>query len=73
MAYAFCTARCFGCERLFSFNPVRVPSIRHNGQREPICLACVEAANPLRVANGLDPIVPKPDAYEACDASELGE
>ncbi len=28
-------------------------------------------ANPIREANGLDPIVPLPGAYEADDESEL--
>jgi hypothetical protein len=62
---------CFGCRRPFSFNPVRVPSIMFNGQKEPLCASCVERINPMRIANGLDPIVPLPDAYEACDESEL--
>jgi hypothetical protein len=34
------------------------------GKREPICLACVEKLNPIRVKNGLAPIVPLPGAYE---------
>lgn len=71
MGYAFCTSACFGCKRLFSYNPMRVPSIPINGSREPICEACVRRANPLRIKNGLDPIVPFPDAYESCDESEL--
>jgi hypothetical protein len=69
--YAFCYGECAVCNRAFSFNPVRVPSVRVNGVREPVCLACVEASNPRRVANGLAPIVPAPDAYEACHESEL--
>jgi hypothetical protein len=51
---------------LFNYNPVRVPSIA------PICAACVARMNRLRIAKGLDPIVPLPDAYEACEESELG-
>jgi hypothetical protein len=50
---------------------MRVPSIRINGTREPICLACVTTVNPRREANGLPPIVPAPDAYEACREEEL--
>lgn len=69
--YAFATSRCFGCKRIFTYNPVRVPSIPINGSREPICATCVERVNPLRIANGLEPIVPLPDAYEACHESEL--
>jgi len=73
MGYAFAAAACIGCNRVFTFNPMRVPSITINGSREPICGDCVERANPLRLKNGLPPIEPLPDAYEACDESELGE
>lgn len=62
---------CVSCNRSFTFNPAKVPSIALNGAREPICKTCVEEANPLRVANGLDPIVLHPNAYEPCDESEL--
>lgn len=71
MGYALATSTCYGCGRLFSYNPVRVPSIRINGSREPICGDCISRANPKRVANGLDPIVPHRDAYVACDEGEL--
>lgn len=69
--YAFAWGSCIGCGQVFGFNPVRVPSITMDGQREPICRACVERANPRRIANGLDPIVPAPDAYEPVAESEL--
>lgn len=72
MGYALCTSECFGCHRLFSYNPLRVPSVPYQGTKHPICLECVKRANPLRVANGLPEIVPLPDAYEACDERELG-
>lgn len=73
MAYMTCTAPCFGCGLLFSFNPDLVPSIRVNakrqpdpaGQKEPICRTCVQTANPKRLANGLEPIHVPADAYEA--------
>jgi len=71
MGFALCYSTCFGCGRPFGYNPMRVPSVRVNGEREPICRDCVERANPARIANGLDPIVPAPDAYDACDESEL--
>jgi len=71
MGYALATSSCAGCRKLFSYNPVRVPSIRLNGNREPICQSCIEIVNPKRIANGLDPIVPHPDAYVACDEGEL--
>ncbi len=71
MAWVQCFGFCINCKRMFSFNPMRVPSIIHEGSREPVCEACVRAANPRRIANGLAPIVPLPDAYEPCDESEL--
>jgi hypothetical protein len=81
MSWAYATSPCFGCGRVFSYNPIHVPSIRINangqpavgrlGTREPICEACVTAVNPRRIANGLPPIVPHPDAYEPCREEEL--
>lgn len=73
MAYMLCTSNCFGCKRLFSYNPDLVPSIRvnsrgqadPNGTREPICQTCVERVNPLREKNGLEPIAVLPGAYDA--------
>ena len=72
MAYVLCTSECYGCKRIFSYNPIRVPSIRIKGVREPVCRDCVESViNPQRAKDGLEPFVPAPDAYEACDESEL--
>jgi hypothetical protein len=39
--------------------------------REPVCRACIEAANPRRKANGLAEIEIQPDAYEAIPEEEL--
>ena len=63
--YMACYGYCVGCRRLFSFNPDLVPSILVDGTKQPICQTCVDAANPKRIANGLQPIVPLPGAYEA--------
>jgi hypothetical protein len=71
MGYAYCYGPCVGCGRVFGFNPVRVPSCTVNGTREPVCRMCVARANPRRIANGLAPIVPLPDAYEPIDEREL--
>lgn len=72
MGYALAMSPCIGCGRLFSYNPMRVPSCSAvTGKREPICAECVARVNPMRIANGLDPIVPAPDAYEACEEREL--
>lgn len=69
MAYMSVMGPCIGCNQVFSYNADRVPSIRINGVREPVCRHCVERANPERVANGLDPIVVHPMAYEAEEVS----
>jgi len=61
---------CFACHRVFTFNAVRVPSIRalngrpdQRGKAEPICRHCVERINPTRIANGLPPIQIPAGAY----------
>ena len=71
MGYALCYGYCAGCGGLFSFSPTRVPSVRINNSREPICKTCVSRVNPIRIKGGLEPIVPLPCAYEAIDESEL--
>jgi hypothetical protein len=69
--YVFVLGPCFGCDRLFTYNPHKVPSINHEGTRYPVCRDCVERSNPLRVKKGLPRIVPLPDAYEALPEEEL--
>jgi hypothetical protein len=59
------------CKQIFTFNPVRVPSIRVSGSREPICGRCIENINLKRVAAGVPPFTIAPDAYDACDEGEL--
>jgi len=71
MAYAFVMSACFSCKTPFSYNPHRVPSIRVNGEREPICEACILAINPLRIEKGLEPFAVHPDAYKAIREEEL--
>ena len=72
MGYAFMIAGCYVCGRLFSFNPMKVPSLRDNhGVRQAVCRNCVEAANEIRKGKGLEPFPIPADAYEPCDESEL--
>jgi hypothetical protein len=72
MGYLLAFSACIGCNRSFGYNPMRVPSCSvPTGKREPICADCVARINPVRVANGLAPIVLHPDAYQACDENEL--
>jgi hypothetical protein len=73
MGYVAAISPCIGCQRVFSYNPMRVPSITIKGHREPICADCVARVNPTRKANGLPLIVPLPDAYDAVPEDELGE
>ena len=55
---------CFACKAPLSFNPTHVPSLPVDGVRQPICAGCIERANPRRIANGLQPVVIHPEAYE---------
>ena len=73
MGVALAMSPCFGCKRIFAYNPMHVPSIRIGGERQPICLDCVHRCNPARVKQGLAPIIPHKDAYEPCNEEELGE
>ena len=66
MGYMMVMARCGQCGEIFSFNPASVPSLNNI----PYCKACIDAANPVRIKNGLDPIVYAADAYEAIDENE---
>jgi hypothetical protein len=69
--YALLFAQCASCKRVFGCNPLRVPSIRVNGVREPVCKECVTSANPKRKAMGLEEFTIHPDAYEPVDEQEL--
>lgn len=72
MGFVAVLGPCIRCKRPFVYSPTRVPSIRIDGVRHPICATCVEEVNPLRIANGLPPINPLPGAYDADDESEMG-
>ena len=68
MGFYMVFAPCFGCKRLFSSNPHRVPS--YHGQ--PICRDCIRIVNAKRREKGL-PEWPVPaDAYEAVNEAEGG-
>jgi hypothetical protein len=72
MGYVTAMSPCIGCGQVFSYNPMLVPSSSAvTGKREPICQGCVARINPIRLKNGLPPIIYRADAYEACDESEL--
>jgi hypothetical protein len=69
--FVMCIAGCYSCKQVFEFNPHFVPSIRIDGEREPICRSCMNRANMIRVAKG-EPAHPiHPEAYEPLPAEEL--
>jgi hypothetical protein len=69
--YVFGVSSCIGCGQTFCYNPDKVPSLRVEGIRQPVCRNCIEEANPIRIANGLEPIAIQPGAYEALPEEEL--
>jgi hypothetical protein len=72
MGFVFCAGACITCGRLFTFNPVRVPSTRaFTGEREPVCQSCMGIINAKRAEQGLPPFEIPPDAYEAVSEDEL--
>ena len=71
MGYALMWSACVSCNKMMSYNPRWVPSVRINDVRQPICLKCVEDANPIRIKKGLSPIVVNPQAYHPIPEEEL--
>jgi len=72
MGYVFIVGACVFCQNIFSFNPLRVPSIMVKGTREPMCRGCHARAQETRKQAGLEPWPePFPDAYEAVDEREV--
>jgi hypothetical protein len=72
MGYVMCAAACFGCKQPFYFNPNKVPAIRVEGEKMPVCRDCIERANRARIAIGIAPFEIDPHAYEPLDEGELG-
>jgi hypothetical protein len=54
---------CIACSGAFWYDPELVPSTRVEGDKEPVCSACVEGLNRKRIAAGLDPVLVLPGAY----------
>uniref|UniRef100_A0A6M3X6H8 Uncharacterized protein n=1 Tax=viral metagenome TaxID=1070528 RepID=A0A6M3X6H8_9ZZZZ len=71
MGYALMFGKCCACGGLTSFNPVKVPSVRINGTKEPVCKFCIEDANKKRKEMGLETFNVPEDAYEPCNEMEL--
>lgn len=71
MGYVLAMGHCISCGSPFAFNPLLVPSLRVDGQREPVCKRCAELINEMRGAKGLSTWDIDEDAYEGVDEEEL--
>ena len=70
--FVFVMGHCLICKQPFSFNPNRVPSIRVDGEKEPICQPCYEWAQAKRKEEGVPAWPdPAPDAWDAMPVEEL--
>ena len=67
MGYMQAISPCAGCGNTIAYNPLKVPSIRINGRREPVCRICMDRVNEHRVAHDLPPIEIAADAYDATE------
>jgi hypothetical protein len=56
---------CACCAAIVSFDPDRVPTIKINGQKQPLCESCVGEANARRNLLKLQPIVIPEGTYDA--------
>lgn len=60
----FVMSPCGGCGNVICYNPDKVPSLRINGDREPICEPCFNRWNTIhRTDKGLEAVYKHPDAY----------
>lgn len=50
---------------------MRVPSVRIDGERQPLCRDCMGKVNALRKAQGRPQLNIFSDAYDACDERDL--
>ena len=55
---------CAVCERLFRFEPHRVPLVIALGERRPVCRGCMRRANRDRAQRGLPLLTIPAGAYE---------
>jgi len=70
--YAFVTSACCACGAWISYHPHKVPSIRVNGHREPLCRGCFARWNEIhRLDQGMPALLVDTEAYEPCPVEEL--
>lgn len=72
MGFCFAFSKCAACHQPFAYNPLRVPSVRINGVKEPLCRGCVLEWNVRMVKAGKEPHPIPDDAYEPIREEELG-
>lgn len=60
----FAIAACLGCNRMFSFDPMLVPSVLLAGVPQPVCKPCLDRVNGYRGQIGLPEIAAPPGAYQ---------
>lgn len=60
-------AACLGCNRVFSFNPLLVPTVFLAGVPQAVCRSCLDRVNLYRANIGLPEIVAQSGAYEPKD------
>jgi len=74
MGYYMVMAPCVNCQRLISFNPHYVPSIRltPEGEKFPLCESCFNRWNVKhRTSHGLEPVPLDPRAYKEIEEGQL--
>ena len=55
---------CISCGKAMCCSPTKVPSLRVNGIREPLCKTCYTRWNEIhRVSKGLEPVPAHPNAW----------
>jgi len=70
--YVMAVGPCLSCQRVFSYNPHRVPSSSAvTGTREPLCRSCFNWINTKRAELGLEAFQLHPGAYEALPEEDL--
>lgn len=72
MGYMIAMGACATCGKIISFNPERVPSVRINGVKEPVCRTCIERENARRAPLNdpkLPPLTIMPGAYDETECA----
>ena len=74
--YCFMVGDCINCQKVITFNPKYVPSLRvpPKNKREPLCRNCANKWNQIhRTSKGLQPQEIHKDAYKPININKLYE